>query len=184
MNLTGVLEGLLFLVGDEGLTYERIEEILEIDASEVAVIVEELKEVYNHEKRGIQIELLGDALKLVTKKEHKEYYENLVEIEKKGPLSQAALETLAIIAYNEPITRSYVENIRGVDSSHIIRKLLLRNLIKEIGRSELPGRPILYGITPTFLDCLGLSSIDQLPKLEQQEIIDNEIDLYSSKYSE
>ncbi|MDD2377609.1 MAG: SMC-Scp complex subunit ScpB [Bacilli bacterium] len=184
MKLTGVLEGLLFLVGDEGLSYERIKEILEIEVSEVDKIVKELKDIYNDENRGISIELLGDTLKLVTKKEHNEYYEKLVESEKRGPLGQAALETVAIIAYNEPITRSYVEEIRGVDSSYVIRKLLFRNLIKEVGRAELPGRPILYGITPTFLDCLGLSSIDQLPKLEKQESIDSEIDLYESKFKE
>lgn len=184
MNLVGVLEGMLFLVGDEGLTFEKIKKILDIEDEQLNNILNELKEEYNKDNHGIGIEVFGDNLKLVTKKQYKEYYEKLVECEKNSTLSQASLETLAIIAYNEPVTRSFVEEIRGVDSSHIIRKLLFRDLIKEIGRSELPGRPILYGTTSLFLDCLGLSSIEQLPKIEKDKIEDIEIDLYESKYKE
>ena len=184
MNLVGVLEGMLFLVGNEGLTLEKIKEILDIDDARLNNILSELKEEYNKDNHGISIEVFGDNLKLVTKKQYKEYYEKLVECEKNSNLSQASLETLAIIAYNEPVTRSLVEEIRGVDSSHIIRKLLFRDLIKEMGRSELPGRPILYGTTSLFLDCLGLSSIEQLPKIEKDKTEDIEIDLYESKYKE
>ncbi|MGE5455846.1 MAG: SMC-Scp complex subunit ScpB [Ignavibacteriales bacterium] len=184
MEFIGALEGLLFLVGEEGLPFEKVKEILNIDDNQLSNILNELKEEYNKGNHGIKIEVFGDNLKLVTKKEYKEYYEKLVEYEKNGLLSQASLETLAIIAYNEPVTRSFVEEIRGVDSSHIIRKLLFRDLIKEVGRSELPGRPILYGTTSVFLDCIGLSSIDQLPKVEREKIEDNEVDLYESKYKE
>ena len=109
----------------------------------------------------------------------------MVDIEKNDSLSQSSLEVLAIIAYNMPITRSKIEEIRGVDSTYAIRKLTFLNLIEEVGRSELPGRPILYGITNGFLDYLGLKSIDELPKLE---IISNEsndeVELYDSKYKE
>lgn len=184
MNLVGVLEGILFLVGDEGLTLEKVKEILDIDDEQLNNILNKLREEYSKENHGISIEVFGDNLKLVTKKQYKEYYEKLVEYEKNGTLSQASLETLAIIAYNEPVTRGFVEEIRGVDSSHIIRKLLFRDLIKEIGRSDLPGRPILYGTTTLFLDCLGLSSIDQLPKIEKNQTEDREVDLYESKYKE
>ena len=184
MELVGVLEGLLFLMGEEGLPLTKVKEILEIDDDQLHNILEELKEEYKNGNHGIKIELFGDNLKLVTKKENKNYYEKLVEYEKNSVLSQASLETLAIIAYNEPVTRSFVEDIRGVDSSHIIRKLAFRNLIKEVGRSELPGRPILYGTTSVFLDCIGLSSIDQLPKIEKEKIEDREVDLYESKYKE
>ena len=100
-------------------------------------------------------------------------------------MSQAALETLAIVAYNEPVTRIQVDEFRGVSSSHIIRKLLAKNLIQEIGRSDLPGRPILYGITSEFLDYFGLATKEELPKLEEMDVQGtDEEDLFSSKYQE
>ena len=120
-----------------------------------------------------------------TKKEHKEYYKKLVIDEENSILSQSALETLAIIAYNAPLTRIDIDNIRGVNSSYVVRKLLLKGLIEEIGRSDAPGRPRLYNITPRFLDYFGLGSIDELPKLEErQEILDDEKYLFESKYKE
>ena len=124
-------------------------------------------------------------LELTTKSIHKEYYQKLLEEEETGVLSQAALETLAIIAYNQPITRIDVDEIRGISSSHMIRKLVSRDLIKEIGRSEGAGRPILYGVTDEFLDYFGLASIDDLPKIEKIDNNDSEeTDLFQSKYNE
>ena len=187
MNLQGVLEGLLFVVGNEGISLEQLTEILGIDKKELEILLTNLNLEYENDNRGLKIETLGNKYKLVTKKEHKEYYEKLVSVEKSENLSQAALETLAVIAYNEPVTRLYVDEIRGVDSSHMIRKLLYRNLVKELGRSDLPGRPILYGVTDEFLDYLGLSSKEELPKLENIEINSQEydnLDLYESKYQE
>ena len=99
-------------------------------------------------------------------------------------LTQSNLETLAIIAYNQPITRSQIEEVRGVSSTHIIRKLLIRNLIQEVGRSELPGRPILYGTSDFFLDYFGISSLEQLPVIETEEIVEEEKNLFDSKYKE
>ena len=186
MDLHGVLEGLLFVVGNEGITLEKLKDILKIDDNDLNKLLTELDSEYKNENRGFKIEKLGNKYKLVTKKEHKIYYENLLEIEKNEKLSQAALETLAIIAYNEPVTRLYVDEIRGVESAYLVRKLLYRNLIKEVGRSDAPGRPILYGVTDEFLDYLGLSSLEELPKLEtiqeSEEFVD--LDLYESKYKE
>jgi len=182
--MEAVLEGLLFVVGEEGLSYERIKDILDIDDEEMNLIIESLKKEYDKKNRGIKLELLGNNLKLTTKKEHKEYYEKLVEIENDSILSQASLETLAIIAYNEPITRVRIDEIRGINSSHIIRKLLLKNLIKDIGRSEAPGRPILYTVTNTFLDYFGLSSIKDLPTFDDEIIETDEMNLFDSKYKE
>ena len=181
--MEAVLEGLLFLVGDEGITLSRLKEILEIEDDELNKVIEALENEYDKSNRGIKLELLGNKLKLTTKKEHKEYYERLVETDD-SILSQASLETLAIIAYNEPITRASIDEIRGIDSSYVIRKLLLKNLIKDMGRSDAPGRPILYGVTDEFLDYFGLSSIDELPKLEEVEIDEEETDLFTSKYNE
>ena len=140
---------------------------------------------YCDNNRGIQIEFLGNHFKLTTKKEHKEYYKRLTIEDENSILSQSALETLAIIAYNAPLTRIDIDNIRGVNSSYVVRKLLLKGLIEEVGRSDAPGRPRLYNITPRFLDYFGLGSIDELPKLEEkQEIINDEKYLFESKYKE
>ena len=107
------------------------------------------------------------------------------EKEKKSELSNSALETLAVIAYNSPITRGQIDDIRGVDSTYQIKKLLYRNLIKEDGKADLPGKPKLYSVTNEFLDYLGLSSLDELPKLEEEKpVLIEETDLYESKYKE
>ena len=184
-----VLEGLLFVVGEEGLTLEQIEDVLEIDEESSKSLIMELKKDYEDESRGLRIDFLGNRFKLTTKFEHKEYYQKLIENPETNTLSQAALETLAIIAYNEPITRVQVDAIRGVGSVNIIRKLVAKGFIKESGRSELPGRPILYETTNEFLDYFGLSSTEDLPDISEfvSEEVDSEdenTDLYSSKYTE
>lgn len=186
MDLHGVLEGLLFVVGNEGISFEKLKEVLEVNDNELEQLLSELDNQYQDSNRGFKIEKLGNKYKLATKKEHKPYYESLIQVEKNENLTQAALETLAIIAYNEPVTRLYVDEIRGVESSYLVRKLLYRNLIKEVGRSDAPGRPILYGVTDEFLDYLGLSSIEELPKLEvvQEKEKFEDLDLYESKYKE
>jgi len=181
MNNKAILEGLLFVVGDDGLTLKQIEDILSINLDEAKQLVTDLKKEYESDSRGITINFLGDTFKLTTKKEHKDYYEKLLQNPETNFLSQAALETLAIIAYNEPITRVEIDELRGVSTSHIVRKLLAKGLIKEVGKSDLPGRPILYKTTSDFLDYFGLSSINELPKLEEINI-DNldEVDLFKS----
>ncbi len=183
MNKTAIIEGILFIVGEEGTTLEKIKEILEVEDEELNSLIEKLKEEYSKETRGINLVILGNKLKLATKKEHHEYYEKL-KLEDDSILSQAALETLAIIAYNGPITRVKVDEIRGINSSHMIRRLLSRDLIKEMGKSNDPGRPNLYGVTDQFLDYFGLSNISELPKLEEIEDNDIEEDLFESKYKE
>lgn len=183
--MKAIVEGLLFLSGEDGLTLEEISSVIEKDIEEVKSIIRELYNDYNDENKGIQIEFLGNHFKLTTKKEHKEYYKKLTIDDENSILSQSALETLAIIAYNAPITRIEVDNIRGVNSSYVVRKLLLKGLIEEVGRSDAPGKPRIYNVTPRFLDYFGLGSIDELPKLEEkEEIIDDEKYLFESKYKE
>ncbi len=185
-----VLEGLLFVVGEDGLTLDQIEDILEIKEDEAKSLLLELKKDYEEESRGLRIDFLGNRFKLTTKYEHKKYYQKLIENPLNNTLSQAALEVLAIIAYNEPITRIQVDEIRGVASGYIVRKLVAKGFIKESGRSDLPGRPILYETTNEFLDFFGLSSTSDLPSIE--DIIknvdegseDSNPDLYTSKYTE
>ena len=187
MNKMAVLEGLLFVVGEDGLTLDQMVDILEITSDEAKELISLLKEKYDQETSGIRINFLGNTFKLTTKNEHRSYYQKLIENPESSVLSQAALETLAIIAYNQPITRIDVDEIRGVSSGQMVRKLVAKGLIKEIGRSDAIGRPILYKTTSEFLDYFGLATIDDLPKMsefvqENQET--NDTDLYQSKYKE
>lgn len=184
MNLKAVLEGLLFVSGEDGLSIEKAMTLLEVEEKQLMKLLKELEDDYNSDDRGLRLDFLGKTIKLTTKKEHKDYYTKLLE-EDDSLLSQAALETLAIIAYNQPVTRVAVDEIRGVSSSHIIRKLLSRNLIQELGRSELPGRPNLYGVTDAFMDYFGLASLEELPKLVEptEEELD-ETDLFTTRYRE
>lgn len=185
MNLIGVLEGILFVVGDEGLTLNQICDILDIDMEKAKELLMELKKSYDDENRGIRISYLGDAFKLTTKKEHKDYYKKLIENPESNTLSQAALETLAIIAYNQPITRVEIDEMRGVSNVHMLRKLLAKGLIKEAGKSTLPGRPNLYATTSEFLDYFGLSSISDLPTIiSESEEPNEDKDLFTSIYKE
>ena len=183
-----VLEGLLFVVGEEGLTFEQIQDVLQIDEEESKKILYELKHDYESDERGLRIDFLGNRFKLTTKYEHREYYKKLLENPETNTLSQAALETLAIIAYNEPITRVQIDAMRGVGTTQIIRKLVAKGFIKEVGRSDLPGRPILYETSSEFLDYFGLSTIKDLPDMncfiEENEEDNEESDLYTSKYKE
>ncbi len=187
MNKLAIIEGLLFVVGDDGLTLNQVMEILEVDIDEAKTLMTELRQSYDDQSRGIKISILGDRFKLSTKKEHREYYQKLIETPDSNTLSQAALETLAIVAYNEPLTRVEIDEIRGVNSRDMLRKLVAKGLIKEEGRSELPGRPILYATTNEFLDYFGLSSKEDLPKFEKEMEEKTELDdtdLYHSKYVE
>ena len=181
--MQGILEGLLFIGGDEGVTIDKVKEVLEIDDEKLNYLINNLKESYENEDRGIRLEQAGDTLKLVTKLEYKDYYKKMVDIDS-DLLSTAALETLAIIAYNQPMVRSQIDEVRGVDSSYNIRRLVLKGLIEEKGRSELPGRPILYGTTDKFLSHFGLSSLSDLPKIEEEDVVEEDVDLFESKYQE
>ena len=184
MNKVGILEGILFVVGDEGITLDSICEIMDITKEEAKEILLELKNSYDDDKRGIRISYLGDAFKLTTKKEHRDYYTKLIENPKTNTLSPSSLETLAIIAYNQPITRAEVDSLRGVGSAHIIRKLVAKGLIKEAGKSKLPGRPNIYRTTSDFLDYFGLASISDLPVITKDEETPEAGDLYTSIYKE
>ena len=183
MNKKAVLEGLLFIVGDEGLNIKEIKDILEVSEDECKKLLSDLQKDYEKEDRGIRISFLADCFKLTTKKEHIDFYKKLLKEQRENPLSQGALETLAIIAYNQPITRVKVDELRGISSQFMIRKLKSKDLIKAAGKSTLPGRPTLYKTTDTFLDYFGLASLDDLPNISLNEN-DEEKDLYKSKYTE
>ena len=183
--MEGIIEGLLYVQGDLGLTINQIEDILEIPEEEAKSLVLNLKNYYEENNRGLRINYLGNTIKLTTKEEHQKYYQKLLESPSSNNLSESALEVLAIIAYNEPITRGDLEKLRGVDSTYVLRRLLAKGLIKECGKSDLPGRPILYKTTDEFLDYFGMASKDDLPSIEMlNEDKEEEKDLYTSIYKE
>ena len=186
MNLKSVTEGILFVVGDEGITLKELSDTLGVSESEVKEILSNLRHDYESNERGLRISFLGNTFKLTTKSEHKMYYEKLVTDSKTFTLSNASLEVLAIIAYNEPITRVTIDEIRGVSSSQIVRKLLARGFIKECGKDNSIGKPNLYKTTNEFLDYFGLATKEDLPKLDIKDSpVDNsEVELYKSNYKE
>ena len=181
--MKAAIEGLIFVAGDEGITKEQILAVLEISSTDFDKYLNELINDYNSEDRGMQIKIFGNVIKMTTKEIHKEYYQKLTNLDDETFLSQGALETLAIIAYNGPITRVSIDEIRGVNTSYLIRKLLDRDFIKEVGKSDAPGRPNLYEISDKFLDYFGLSDLSELPKMNM-DINEEEIDLFESKYTE
>lgn len=185
MNKEAILEGLLFVVGDEGLTLDDIVDVMAITKKEAQELLKNLREEYNKDNRGIRISFMGDAFKLTTKSEHKEYYQKLITTSDANKLSQAALETLAIIAYNQPITRVEVDEMRGLASINMIRKLMAKDLVKISGKSNLPGKPNLYRTTSEFLDYFGLATISDLPDLPIDDAKnEEEQELFSSIYKE
>ncbi|WP_152446536.1 SMC-Scp complex subunit ScpB [Bacillus sp. THAF10] len=185
INWTAIIESLLFAAGDEGLSLKQLSLVLEVDESVVLDILTELKKDYENSNRGITIIELAGAYQLTTKKEHALYLKRLVESPSTQTLSQAALETLAIVAYKQPITRTEVESIRGVKSERPLQTLSAKALIKEVGRAEGTGRAILYGTTKEFLDYFGLKDIKELPPLSDSlEDGDDEADLFFEKFQE
>lgn len=176
-----VLEGLLFAAGDEGLTKKQLSIIMEEDVAEIERGLELLKEDYQRVDRGISLMTSNEVFHLTTKPDHSHFYTKMLETPQASRLSQAALETLAIIAYRQPITRTEIEEIRGVKSERPVRTLLSRNLVEEKGRKEGAGRPILYGTSTDFLTYFGLQSIDELPPLTEDfsnADVEEEADLF------
>ncbi|MBR3357587.1 MAG: SMC-Scp complex subunit ScpB [Solobacterium sp.] len=164
-QLRAAAEGLLFLTGDEGITAGMLAEVLEISEEKAENLLEGLQVYYLNDARGIEIARYGRTYKFLSKAFVHPYAKKLFQLGKTSVLSQAALETLAIIAYKQPITRAEIEEIRGVGAEMMLRKLLARNLIKEDGRSEAPGRPILYAVTEEFMDAFQMLSLEELPEL-------------------
>lgn len=184
-KLIGVLEGLLFVAGDEGISILELSDTLECTQTEALELIETLKTEYEKSSRGLQVRILANRYKLTSKREHGEFFKKLIESPSNSSLSQAALETLAIVAYQQPITRTEIEDIRGVKTEKPLQTLVSKYLIKEVGRAEGTGRAILYGTTSEFLDYFGLKNIKELPPLPQDlkmEEIEEEADLFFSKF--
>lgn len=176
-KLKSSIESLLFVSGDP-LTLKDISNALEVSAKTIKEILDEMMNEYDEEKRGIKLISINGEFQLVTKAENSNYIQKLLKKNKRQSLSQASLESLAIIAYKQPITRVDIDEIRGVKSESAMQRLLEKDLIKEVGRLEVPGRPILYGTTEEFLRQFGLRELNELPSLdlykdEEGQLIEN-----------
>lgn len=162
------IEAVLFASG-EPVAASRLAEALELDEETVIRFADDLMQDYNTRGGGIAMVRLNDSYQLCSARSYAEYVRRALEIRRNTPLSQAAMEVLAIVAYNQPVTRAFVEQVRGVDCSAVVQGLIAKGLMEERGRLELPGRPLLYGTTENFLRCFGVSSLEELPPLPQQE---------------
>ncbi len=159
-----VLEAVLFASG-EPIPVERLADALELDEEDVERLAEDLAQDYRTRGGGLTILRLDDSYQMCTKRDFAPYIRRAMEIRRNTPLSQAAMEVLAIVAYNQPVTRAVIEQVRGVDCGAVLQGLQQKQLVEEKGRLELPGRPLLYGTTVHFLRCFGISSLEELPPL-------------------
>ena len=162
------MEAILF-AGGEPVSVSRLAEALEIDEETVTRLAEDLAHDYRTRGGGLLILRLDDHYQMCTHQDYAGYIRRAMDLRRNTPLSQAAMEVLAIVAYNQPVTKSFVEQVRGVDCGAVMQGLMQKNLLEERGRLELPGRPLLYGTTTDFLRCFGLASLENLPPLPQKD---------------
>lgn len=175
-NQKAIIEGLIFLSGDEGLSLEQIMESLQVDDKEsILSNIQKLKEEYSDIHHGFELVEYASRFKFVTKESIYPYAQRLFEQFKQVSLSQAALETLAIIAYKQPITRVEIEEIRGVNCEMMLKKLQARNLIEAKDRLDVVGKPLLYTVTDEFLDAFQLETLKELPQLPKQRSENEEL---------
>lgn len=174
-QIRAACEAILFASG-EPVEAVRIAEALELDTEVVVGALWELSRTLDDRQSGICLLKLGSKYQLCSRVEYAQQVRNVLDIKKNTPLSPAAFEVLAVVAYNQPVTKAYIEQIRGVDCSGVVSTLCQRGLLEEKGRLDLPGRPLLYGTTPDFLRCFCLSSLADLPELPEKPEIDIEQD--------
>lgn len=175
-EVESAIEGILFAAG-EPVGVERLCMTLEIDRETADAVCQRLGDQYSYERRGVRLVKLDNCYQLCSAPEYAEYIRKAFESRKPARLSQPALEVLAIIAYYQPTTKAYVDQIRGVDSSYTVGLLAERELIEECGRLQVPGRPILYRTTQNFLRSFGLSSLEDLPDLPNASAEDEQLTL-------
>lgn len=168
INISAAIEAILFSNG-ASVEISRIAQALEITEKQVEQHISALIDDYTNADRGITIIQLGSAYQMVACKDYAPQIRTVMDLRRNTPLSQAALEVLAVVAYNQPVTKAFVEQVRGVDCSGVLGSLTSKDLVEEKGRLELPGRPLLYGTTENFLRCFNISSLDELPPLPESD---------------
>ncbi|WP_096201035.1 SMC-Scp complex subunit ScpB [Bacillus sp. FJAT-45350] len=186
-EMKAIIEGLLFVTGDEGMSIKEITNVLEVEETIAKDALLDLMASYRIKNKGLRIVEVAGSFKMTTKPEHASYFQKLAQSPTHNTLSQAALETLAIIAYKQPITRVDIEEVRGVKAEKAIQTLASKYLIKEVGRLDGVGRAILYGTTKEFLDYFGLNTIEELPPLPEmidEDSVEDEADLFFRKFEE
>ena len=176
MNQKAAIEAILFASGDS-VEVARFAQALEITVKEAISAADALMADYQASDRGITIIKLDTAYQMVSVKEYAPQIRTVMDLRRNTPLSQAALEVLAVVAYNQPVTKAFVEQVRGVDCSGVIGSLTTKGLLEEKGRLELPGRPLLYGTTENFLRCFNLQSLDDLPPLPEEKSEEKKADM-------
>lgn len=162
------IEAILFASGTS-VPVSRLSQTLQITEKVINELSQEIISEYENSDHGITVIKLEDSFQMVSKKEYAPQIRTAMDLRRNVPLSQAAMEVLAVVAYNQPVTKSFIEQVRGVDCSGVIGSLTTKDLIEEKGRLELPGRPLLYGTTENFLRCFSISSLDELPPLPQKQ---------------
>lgn len=167
LNIEAIVEGLLYMVGDDGIKVEQLASVIDKSIEDSEAILNSIQSKYSNENFGFELVNYGKTYKFITKQEVAPYIQALFHTSKPNTLSQSALETLAIIAYKQPITRVEIEELRGVGADMMLRKLQARNLIREAGRSDAPGKPILYEVTEEFMDSFKLYTLNELPDLPE-----------------
>ena len=166
--MISAFEALLYASG-EPLSIERTSQVFEIEPEEVVVVMGDLSERLKKNKSGLELVRMENTYQLATKAEYADYIKKAFDIRRRTPLSPAALEVLAVVAYNQPVTKSFIEQVRGVDCSGVVTTLIEKGLVEERGRLELPGKPLLYGTTKNFLRCFSLNDLTELPPLPKTE---------------
>lgn len=166
--MIGKVEAIVFASG-EPVSMERVAQVLQVKLAEIQEIAGILQEKYNGPESGVQFLVLGGDMQFCTNPAYIEPVREVLDLKRNTPLSQAAMEVLAVIAYNQPVTKAFVEQVRGVDCSGVISSLMQKDLLEERGRLDLPGRPLLYGTTDTFLRCFQLGSLSELPPPPEKE---------------
>lgn len=161
-------EAIIFAGGD-GVSPRSLTEILEIDEKRLKYIIETLKEKYNVPSSGVKLVANEENICLVTDEDVADIVKSALSIKKSAPLSAAAMETLAIIAYNQPVSRAFIEQVRGIDSTSSVQTLITKGLVEEAGRLDIPGHPLSYRTTGVFLRSFGLDSLSQLPKIKSDK---------------
>ncbi|MBQ8001404.1 MAG: SMC-Scp complex subunit ScpB [Ruminococcus sp.] len=192
LNIKNAIEAILFANGSS-VSVGRMAQALEISEKQTKKYADELMEEYTTASRGITIIKLDDSYQMVSSQEYAPQIRTVMDLRRNTPLSQAAMEVLAVVAYNQPVTKAFVEQVRGVDCSGVIGSLTAKDLIEEKGRLELPGRPLVYGTTENFLRCFGITDLSQLPEIpasqaeksqEEAEGDDSQLSVFDSEGAE
>lgn len=183
MNYKSIIQSILYTVGSEGIELSSLKKVLDINTNDIKNVIKELaKDMADNENCGLCIKVFGDKYYLLTKEKNHEFLAKLVDIKTRNPLTPALLETLAIIAYNQPCTRAKIEEIRNIDPTFAVDRLIELGLVQNTGRADTPGNPFLYEVTQKFFELFGIKSLKELPPIEEVDfnVTDDDLNFFDS----